>query len=102
MIITATDQFGIELPDITKALNEHTELLENLPVPPVDGTCKWYALDNPRAGETCESAGEVLRLATRTVRDMCARGDISAYRYPSRWRIPIMEVARLSMGGDAE
>lgn len=99
MRFIAVDQFGVEVPDISNALNEHPEMLENLPAP-IDGKCAWYALDNPLAGETCETASELLHLAPRTVREMCARGDISAYRYPTRWRIPLSELEYACAAGD--
>ena len=95
----AVDQFGIEVPDVTKALNERPEMLDNIPAP-INGKCQWYAADNPLAGETIETAAEVLHLAPRTVRDLCARGSISAFRYPLRWRIPITELEYAASVGD--
>lgn len=98
----AVDQFGIEVPDVTKALNERPDMLDNIPAP-INGKCQWYAADNPLAGETIETAAEVLHLAPRTVRDLCARGNLSAFRYPLRWRIPISEIEHTAVNGvDAE
>ena len=102
MRFIARDQFGIEVPDVTKALNEHPDMLDNIPAP-VNGECRWYALDNPLAGETVETAAEILHIAPRTARDLCARGNLSAFRYPMRWRIPISELEYMAANGvDAE
>lgn len=87
----AVDQFGVDVPDITAALNQNREAFEGVRTG-VNGKCQWYALDNPLAGETSEEAATLLHVSVRTVVDMCLRGALSAYRYPARWRIPICEL----------
>ncbi len=97
MTYYATDQFGFELPDITAALNDSHEAFEGVHTN-IDGKCQWHVLDNPLAGETTEKAAKLLHLSVRTITDMCSRGELSAYRYPARWRVPICELQHVRAG----
>ena len=91
-----TDQFGVPLPNLTKAVNEDTDLPKTIRKTKVivNGDASFCVLDNPLAGLTCEEAGERLGLDARTVRGMCLEGTLRATRYPSCWRIGKREVER--------
>ena len=94
-----SDQFNVALPQHAD-LCEQLRQLDGLP-DTINGHVAFYVLDNPLAGMTCAEAGELLNVPERTVRDMCSRGDISAHRYPMRWRIPIQTLDTMDAGGDA-
>lgn len=97
------DQFGVALPALTRVMRDHSDLFADYETT-VNGDVSFHVLDNALAGMTCDEAAEALGLEPVTVRDLCLRGRIRAFRYPERWRIPKRE-ARLyqkARGGDAD
>lgn len=105
MRLTASDQFGTPLPNLTHLLNENHDVLQiiNEANVTVNGKVTFAVLDNPLAGVTCEEAATRLGCEAVTVRAMCLDGTLTATRYPMRWRIGKRDLEQLAKarGGEA-
>ena len=90
--LRAVDQFGFRLPhhDLDGDGADLTETFRDL----AGSTIVMRALDNELAGLTTAESAEIIGRDDRAVRDLCANGELQAYRYPARWRVDRRDLER--------